>query len=185
MGKRSKLTTPIGPRESQSREFRLENPRILKEEEQILYQYLFQKNLKLNFAHQTSSHAHVRKKLCLLASSGRQLYCTDTRHYRQNMHHIIRHCTQATSASLGTCRMRVHCLNDRVVQGAQCTRHFTVVGNRRGGGSPDAAAGIIRQSRSQYRAYRWTFTGHAWVVSHVRWTFAPESSLLRVPNLFD
>ena len=117
MGKRSKLTTPIGSRESQSIEFRLENPRIPKEEEQILYQNLFQKNLKLNFAHQTSSHAHVHKKLCLLASSGRQLYCTDTRHYRQNMHHIIRHCTPATSASLGTCRMRVQCLNDRVVQG--------------------------------------------------------------------
>ena len=43
MGKTSKLTTPIGPRESQSREFRLENPRIRKEEGQILYQYLFHK----------------------------------------------------------------------------------------------------------------------------------------------
>ena len=75
------------------------------------------KTLKWNFAHQTSSHAHAHEKLCLLASSWRQLYGTDTHHYRHNMHCIIQNCTQVTSASLGTCRMRVLCLNDRVVQG--------------------------------------------------------------------
>ena len=47
MGKKSKLTTPNGPRESQSIEFRLENPRIPKGEEHILYQNLVQKNFKI------------------------------------------------------------------------------------------------------------------------------------------
>ena len=42
------------------------------------------------------------------------------------------------------------------------TGHFPVVGNLRGSVYPEAAAGIIRKSRSQSKAYVWTFTGLAW-----------------------
>ena len=97
VGRMSKLTTHIGKRETQSRRFPFKISLRTKARTADSYQNLLQIELKLNFAHQTSSHAHAHENLCLLASSWR--------HYLHNMHRIIQTCTQETSASLGSCRM--------------------------------------------------------------------------------
>ena len=55
------------------------------------------------------------------------------------------------------------------------------VGNLRGSVYPEAAAGIIRKSQPMGGPL---LASHG-IISHVRWTFASECSLLCVPNLFN
>ena len=64
--KKEQVNTQTGKRETQSRRFPFKkNPCVPKEEQQILYQDLLLQKVKLNFAHQTSSHTHAHEKLCL------------------------------------------------------------------------------------------------------------------------
>ena len=66
VGKMSKLTTHIGQGESQSKEFRFENPCVPKEEQQILYQNLLQKETHNETPHikRQAMHMLTRSFVC-------------------------------------------------------------------------------------------------------------------------
>ena len=83
----------------------------------------------------------------------------------------------------------VRCLNDRVVQGGaqEATMDLQLHCRRktRGSGNPEAAAILYVDHAANESLQDGPLLATHGIISHIRWTFASEGSLLCVPNLFN